>query len=88
MQELCFFDTMPGQTSALTEKKKSSSCLIWLYSGANTINSTLVVIVAGPAPGACQGEMQELCFFDTTPGQTIALTEREKSSSSLIWLYS
>jgi hypothetical protein len=53
MQELCVFDTTPGQTSALGDRKKTFSCLIWIHSGANTINSTLAVIVAVPAPGAC-----------------------------------
>jgi hypothetical protein len=51
MQELRFIDTTLGQTSALRKRQKTSSCLIWLYSRANTINSTLAVIVALPAPG-------------------------------------
>jgi len=51
--QVCFFDTTPVQTSTLGERKKTFSCLIWRYSQANTINSTLAVITAVPSPGTC-----------------------------------
>jgi hypothetical protein len=51
MQGLCYFDKVPEQTSALGERKKTSSCVIWRGSRANTINSTLALIVAVLALG-------------------------------------
>jgi hypothetical protein len=65
MQDPRFVDTTPGQRSELGEKKKTFSCLIWLHSQPNAINSTLAVIVAVLAPGACSTAKFKSCALLT-----------------------
>jgi hypothetical protein len=86
MQDMCFLQTTPTQTSALGKRKETSSCSICLYSRVNTINDRL----HRGGPGArclLYGEMQKLCFFDITGGQKSAMGERKKTFSGLIWHY-